>query len=132
MAERFEDYQIADEKSLDFEKLLIRIKEMSANSPRINNELFKGYKHSLFSPFLYYLITYKNEKIKNNEKIEDFIGNATIHYYNNLKVLYAILNEKIYNLFFEGKKDYLYDEKIIIDFEIPRKDEEYSQKMKKN
>jgi len=126
MVEKFEDYQIAQENTLDFEKLLIQIKEIKAHRSKKINELFKDYKHSLFSPILYYLISYKNEKIKNNEEIEGFIGNATIHYYKDLKVLYAILNEKIYNLFFQGKKDYLYDEKIKIDFEIARKDEEYS------
>lgn len=119
LMERFENYQISKESTLFFVKLLkkIRTKDLSKDP-----DLFKKYSHSLFSPFLYYLIEFKNQNA-NKEEVKNFVGTSKVY---ESKVLYAILNEKIYDLFFQRKKGYVYDEKVEINYDIESDDENYS------
>ena len=55
--EKLIDYQLAIENTFDFEKILKAIKE---NVNLKDPDIFKGYKHSLFSPILSFLIKYIN------------------------------------------------------------------------
>jgi len=116
--ELFENYQISKESTLFFVKLLKKIKEKDLSK---DPELFKKYSHSLFSPFLYYLIEFKNQNA-NEEEVKKFVGTSKV---DDSKVLYAILNEKIYDIFFQRKKGYVYDEKVEINYDIEKDEENY-------
>ena len=119
--EKFENYQIACQNSLDISILAEKIKNKGDAKA---NEIFKIYSHSLFSPLLYYIIQYLNNR---DEKNIDNIcaGKSEI---SNKKVLYAVLNRKIYELYFKKTKGPVYDENIniSINYNIPDEKENYS------
>ena len=119
--EKFENYQIACQNNLDISILAEKIKN---NDDAKANEIFKKYSHSLFSPLLYYIIQYMNNwDEKNIDKI--CVGKSEI---SNIKVLYAVLNRKIYELYFKKTIGPVYDENINIniDYKIPNEEENYS------
>ena len=114
--EKLSNYQIAIENTLDFNKLINALK---AGDNLQTPNIFKSYKHSLFSPFLSFLIKYINEY--GEEK--GIIGKAKI---NKIKVLYAVLNRKTYDFFFRRKKGFLKnDDNLEIDFETGSDEENY-------
>ena len=56
--EKLSNYQLILENNLDFEKIMKAIKaDVNLKDP----DIFKTYKHSLFSPILSFLIKYINE-----------------------------------------------------------------------
>ena len=88
--EKLSNFQLTLENTLDFEKIM---KAITADVNLKNPDIFKKYKHSLFSPILSFLIKYINE---HGEK-KGYIGKAKI---SKIGVLYAVLNREIYDLFF--------------------------------
>ena len=114
--EKLKDYQLAIENTFDFGKILKAIKE---NVNLIDPDIFKQYKHSLFSPILSFLIQYIND---NGEK-KGYIGKARIK---QNKVLYAVLNREIYDIFFNRTKGMIGGDKSAeIDFRGSFEEENY-------
>ena len=114
--EKLSNYQLTLENTLDFEKIMKAIKaHVNLKDP----DIFKTYKHSLFSPILSFLIKYINE---HGEK-EGYIGKAKIK---NLEVLYAVLNRETYDLFFNREKGTIGgEESTEIDFDSSMEEEDY-------
>ena len=114
--EKLSNYQLALENTLDLEKIMKAIKaDVNLKDP----DIFKTYKHSLFSPILSFLIKYINE---HGEK-KGYIGKAKIK---NLEVLYAVLNREIYDLFFNKEKCIIRgEESTEIDFDNSMEEEDY-------
>ena len=63
----------------------------------------KSYSHSLFTPILSYIIEYLN----NNQEKPGIVGKSII---DEIKIIYIILNHKIYDLFFKRDKGIIYME----------------------
>ena len=109
--ESIEDYQITTVDDLDILEIIKILK-----SHKYNNDasISKKYVHSLFTPILSFIINYLNNKEddKNNPDEEDmhlYIGKSVV---DNIESAYALLDKKIYDLFFEKKKGKIGKEEI--------------------
>lgn len=109
------NYQIEIENTFDFQKIIEILKDPKKFE---ENDFFKSYKHSLFSPILSYIIDYLNE----NGPKKGYIGKGKIQ---KIQVLYIVLNRKIYDLFLSKKKGSLDDKKIEINFKSDEENENY-------
>ena len=114
---RFEDFELSEKLDIDCIDLIDILKESESIS-----QLKKQYIHSLFTPLLYFIIDLLNSK-KHNDKF--MIGMAEIH---KTKIAYITLNKKIYNLFFQKKKETIYETEL--NFEGKREEENYTRNSK--
>ena len=114
------DYQIGILSDLDFMKIfedLNKIKEGKIKS--ILQEYRLSYTNSLFTPLCLYSIEYLND----NEENPKIIGKSKI---NDIGVIYIILNQTVYDLFFLRKKGKIFpDVNNEIDYDINFKKENY-------
>ena len=122
--ESIENYQITYAHDIDFLKLIEILKK---NSKEEENLVTKSYVHSLFTPLLSYIIDYLNHKNSYKNKDELNIGTSRIY---GIPIAYAVLNKKIYDIFFSKKKGQIGNNEINYDFKA--QDENYSFVVKKN
>ena len=107
--ESINDYQLS--KIIDYDYLKIaEILNQKENTYQ-DQIIKKSYSHSLFTPILSYIIEYLN----NNKQKPGIVGKSII---GEIKIIYIILNHKIYDLFFKRDKGIIYDETNKIDFNM--------------
>ena len=116
--ESLDKYQLTQEKTYDFMKIIKLLESQNGQEKLVNPDIFKQYKHSLFSPILSYIIEYLNE----NGSKTGFIGKATIK---GLNVLYSVINRKIYELFMDREKGQIDENETKIDFNSDKENENY-------
>ena len=116
--ESLDKYQLTQEKTYDFMKIIKLLESPNGQEKLVNPDIFKQYKHSLFSPILSYIIEYLNE----NGSKTGFIGKATIK---GLNVLYSVINRKIYELFMDREKGQIDENETKIDFNSDKENENY-------
>ena len=109
--ESIEDYQITTVDDLDILEIIKILKNHKYNG---DASISKKDVHSLFTPILSFIINYLNPKEddKNNPDEEDmhlYIGKSVV---DNIESAYALLDKKIYDLFFEKKKGKIGKEEI--------------------
>ena len=112
--ESIEDYQITVSDDIDFLKLIDVLKK---NKYGNDISITKAYVHSLFTPFLSYIINYLNH---NKDKKNIFIGKTVLY---DIPIVYALLNKEIYGLFFKKEKGKIGQEEI--NYEFKSIDENY-------
>ena len=112
--ESIEDYQITVSDDIDFLKLIDVLKK---NKYGNDISITKAYVHSLFTPFLSYIINYLNH---NKDKKNIFIGKTVLY---GIPIVYALLNKEIYDLFFKKEKGKIGQEEI--NYEFKSIDENY-------
>ena len=114
------DYEIGNLFDLDFLKIfdiLKDIKEQIKNCTLQNYR--KSYVNSLFSPLCSYAIEYLND----NKEKRGIIGKSKV---SGIDVIYIILNQAVYDLFFHRKKGQIFnDGKNLINYNISSEDENY-------
>ena len=99
--ESINDYQLS--KVIDYDYLKIA-EILNQNENTYNDQMIKkSYSHSLFTPILSYIIEYLN----NNQEKPGIVGKSII---DEIKIIYIILNHKIYDLFFKRDKGIIYME----------------------
>ena len=123
-SESIENYQITYAHDIDFLKL---IEILNKKSKEDENLVTKSYVHSLFTPLLSYIIDYLNHKNSYKDKDELNIGTSSI---NDIPIAYAVLNKKIYDIFFSKKRGQIGNNEINYDFKA--QEENYSFAVKKN
>ena len=123
-SESIENYQITYAHDIDFLKLIEIINKKSKED---ENLVTKSYVHSLFTPLLSYIIDYLNHKNSYKDKDELNIGTSSI---NDIPIAYAVLNKKIYDIFFNKKRGQIGNNEINYDFKA--QEENYSFAVKKN
>ena len=116
--ESLNKYQLTQEKTYDFMKIIKLLESQNGQEKLVNPDIFKQYKHSLFSPILSYIIEYLNE----NGSKTGFIGKAKIK---GLNVLYSVINRKIYELFMDREKGQIDENETKIDFNSDKENENY-------
>ena len=105
--ESINDYQLS--KVIDYDYLKIA-EILNQNGNTFHDQIIKkSYSHSLFTPILSYIIEYLN----NNKQKPGIVGKSII---DGIKIIYIILNHKIYDLFFKRDKGIIYNETKKIDF----------------
>ena len=116
--ESIDDYQITIAEDLDFLKI---IKILQKNKFDENLSIKKKYIHSLFTPLLSYIIDYLNHNKEDKEtkdckyNINSYIGKSVL---NDIEIVYALLDKKIYDLFFKKKKGNIGKEEINYDLKF--------------
>lgn len=107
--ESINDYQLS--KVIDYDYLKIA-EILNQNENTYNDQMIKkSYSHSLFTPILSYIIEYLN----NNQEKPGIVGKSII---DEIKIIYIILNHKIYDLFFKRDKGIIHNETNEIDFNM--------------
>ena len=131
--ESIEDYQITVAEDIDFLKL---IKILKSNKYEENPSITKKYVHSLFTPLLSYIIDYLNHNADNRDnkevketkdEVKPKIGKKLL---NGIPILYALLDKKIYDLFFKKEKGLIGKEEINYNLK-PEKENYYISSPKK-
>ena len=121
--ESIENYQITLAHDIDFLKI---IEILNVGKLIDEQDITKSYVHLLFTPLLSYIIDYLNHKKSKKDKEELNIGISKIDKY---RIVYATLNEKIYDLFFNKKKGKIGDNEI--NYDIKNENENYTFAVKK-
>ena len=122
--ESIENYQITHAQDIDFLKIIEILKKKNKED---ENLVTKRYVHSLFTPLLSYIIDYLNNNNTYKDKDELNIGKSKIY---GISIAYAVLNKKIYDLFFRKKRGQISNNEINYDFKT--QEENYSFDVKKN
>ena len=109
--ESIEDYQITTVDDLDILEIIKILKNHKSNE---NASIEKKYVHSLFTPILSFIINYLNhnkddEDNPDEEDMHLYIGKSVV---NDIECVYALLDKKIYDLFFKKKKGKIGKEEI--------------------
>ena len=119
-----ENYQITHADDIDFLKIIEILKKKNKEE---ENLVTKNYVHSLFTPLLSYIIDYLNHKNSSKGKDELNIGKSKIY---GIPIAYAVLNKKIYDLFFRKKRGQIGNNEI--NYEFKTQEENYSFAVRKN
>ena len=117
--ETLADYEIGNLFDLDYLKIFEIIKDVQNQRTKyIPKEFRKSFVNSLFTPLCSYVIEYLN----NNKEKKGVIGSAKI---DDTKVIYTVLSQNVYDLFFQRTKGKLFEGENEINYDIKYEEENY-------